>query len=136
MTTGRAVQSSRATGVGLVAIVGVCGAVALAGAACHRTFETATAWPDASQWTAIVGLGIGPTGLAFLAWDFATKHGNLPLLGALSYLAPLVSTLLLTAAGAVPASASLLVSAFLVIAGALVATGIRLAPFSSGATNA
>jgi hypothetical protein len=37
-----------------------------------------------------------------------------------------VSTLLLTAAGAVPASASLFVSAFLVIAGALVATGKRL----------
>ena len=117
-------------------IVGVCGAVALAGAACHRMFETATVWPDASQWTAIVGLGIGPTGLAFLAWDVATKHGNLPLLGALSYLAPVLSTLLLTAAGAVPASVSLFVSAFLVIAGALVATGIRLVPFSSGASNA
>ena len=109
-------------------IVGVCGAVALAGAACHAMFETVTVRPDASQWAAIVGLGIGPTGLAFLAWDFATKHGNLPLLGALSYLAPVVSTLLLTLAGAVPATASLFVSAFLVIAGALVATGIRLPP--------
>jgi drug/metabolite transporter (DMT)-like permease len=116
-------------------IVGVCGAVALAGAACHALFETATVWPDAAQWAAIVGLGIGPTGLAFLAWDFATKHGNLPLLGALSYLAPVVSTLLLTVAGAVPASASLFVSAFLVIAGALVATGIRLAPSSQGASD-
>jgi drug/metabolite transporter (DMT)-like permease len=108
-------------------IVGVCGAVALAGGACHMTFETVTVWPAWSQWVAIVGLGLGPTGLAFLAWDFATKHGNLPLLGALSYLAPVISTVLLTAAGAVPASASLFVSAFLVIAGALVATGIRLA---------
>jgi drug/metabolite transporter (DMT)-like permease len=116
-------------------IVGVCGAVALAGAACHVMFETATVWPDASQWAAIVGLGVGPTGLAFLAWDFATKHGNLPLLGALSYLAPVVSTLLLTVAGAVPASTSLFLSAFLVIAGALVATGIRLAPFSSDVSN-
>jgi drug/metabolite transporter (DMT)-like permease len=116
-------------------IVGVCGAVALAGAACHVMFETATVWPDSSQWAAIVGLGIGPTGLAFLAWDFATKHGNLPLLGALSYLAPVISTLLLTAAGAVPASSSLFVSAFLVIAGALVATGIRLAPSSSRVSN-
>ena len=116
-------------------IVGVCGAVALAGAACHALFESATVWPDAAQWSAIVGLGIGPTGLAFLAWDFATKHGNLPLLGALSYLAPVVSTLLLTVAGAVPASASLFLSAFLVIAGALVATGIGLARPSSGAFN-
>jgi len=108
-------------------IVGVCGAVALAGAACHLVFEAATVWPSASQWFAILGLGIGPTGLAFFAWDFATKHGNLPLLGALSYLAPVISTLLLTVAGAVPASGSLFVAAFLVIAGALVATGYRRA---------
>jgi drug/metabolite transporter (DMT)-like permease len=104
-------------------IVGVCGAVALAGAACHLGFEAVTVRPSASQWFAILGLGIGPTGLAFFAWDFATKHGNLPLLGALSYLAPVLSTLLLTVAGAVPASGSLFAAAFLVIAGALVATG-------------
>jgi drug/metabolite transporter (DMT)-like permease len=104
-------------------IVGVCGAVALAGVACHFLFEAVTVRPSASQWFAIFGLGIGPTGLAFFAWDFATKHGNLPLLGALSYLAPVISTLLLTAAGAVPASGSLFAAAFLVIAGALVATG-------------
>ena len=48
--------------------------------------------PDPGQWLAIALLGLGPTGLAFLAWDYATKHGRLPLLGALSYLAPLLST--------------------------------------------
>jgi len=108
-------------------IVGVCGAVALVGTACHLLFESATVWPGRSQWIAILGLGLGPTGLAFLAWDFATKHGNLPLLGALSYLAPVISTLLLTVTGAVPPSASLFISALLVIVGALIATGIRVA---------
>jgi drug/metabolite transporter (DMT)-like permease len=111
-------------------IVGVCGAVSVVGAASHFLCEPATVWPERSQWIAIVGLGLGPTGLAFFAWDFATKHGNLPLLGALSYLAPVLSTFLLTITGAVPPSASLFVSAVLVIAGALIATGIG-APRSS-----
>jgi drug/metabolite transporter (DMT)-like permease len=106
-------------------LVGVCGAVALAGALCHLAFEPATIRPDTTQWIAVLALGIGPTGLAFLAWDHATKHGSLPLLGALSYLAPLVSTLLLLAAGAVAATFSLLLSALLIIGGAVVATGVR-----------
>jgi len=106
-------------------LVGVCGAVALAGGLCHLAFEPATIRPDTSQWLAVLALGIGPTGLAFLAWDHATKHGSLPLLGALSYLAPLVSTLLLVATGAVTATLPLLLSALLIIGGAVIATGLR-----------
>ncbi|WP_298215922.1 hypothetical protein [Acidocella sp.] len=60
-------------------------------------------------------------GLAFLAWDQATKHGNLPLLGALSYLAPLVSTLLLVLTGHAPASLALALAALLVVGGAALA---------------
>ena len=52
--------------------------------------------PVAAPWCCSAS---GPTGLAFLAWDHATKHGRLPVLGALSYLAPLVSTLLLILTG-------------------------------------
>lgn len=104
-------------------IVGVCGAVAVAGGACHLAFEP-TVTPVLGQWLAILALGIGPTGLAFLAWDHATKHGHLPLLGALSYLAPAVSTLLLVGTGLVPASWSLLFAALLVVGGALLATGM------------
>ncbi len=103
-------------------IVGVCGAVALAGAACHFAFET-TVRPSPGQWVAILVLGIGPTGLAFLAWDHATKHGSLPLLGALSYLAPLLSTLLLIAAGRAQATPQILLAAALIVGGALLATG-------------
>ncbi len=70
-----------------------------------------------------MALGLGPTGLAFFAWDHATKHGRLPLLGALSYLTPLASTLLLVAAGQVAASGLMLLAAGIVIGGALLATG-------------
>lgn len=41
-------------------------------------------------------LGLGPMGLAFLTWDVALKHGDPRAVGALAYLTPLLSTLLLT----------------------------------------
>lgn len=102
-------------------LIGVCGAVALAGAVAHLLFEDGV-WPGPSQWLAVLFLGIGPTGLAFLAWDYATKHGNMPLLGALSYLAPLISTLLLVVSGQAPASIFLGLSALLIVGGAVLAS--------------
>lgn len=104
-------------------LVGVCGAVALAALAAHFAFETTVA-PTAIQWGAILALGLGPVGLAFLAWDHATKHGNITLLGTLSYLAPLMSTALLVLTGAAPASLTLALAAVLVIGGAVLATGL------------
>jgi drug/metabolite transporter (DMT)-like permease len=105
-------------------MVGVCGLVAVAGAVCHGLLET-TAPVSGAQWAAIVLLGLGPTGLAFLAWDHATKHGHLALLGPLSYLAPLLSTVLLVATGETPARLTLLLAALLIIGGSVVATFTR-----------
>jgi len=102
-------------------LVGVCGAVSLAGALCHIQLET-TIWPDAKQWVAIAVLGIGPTGIAFLAWDYATKHGNLSLLGALSYLAPLVSTLLLIVTGKTEVTVGIIAGAGFIFGGAVIAS--------------
>ncbi|CRM06380.1 MULTISPECIES: aromatic amino acid exporter YddG [Pseudomonas] len=102
-------------------IGGICGLVAVAGGLCHLAFET-TVRPDPGQWGAIIGLGLGPVGLAFFAWDHATKHGNLSMLGALSYLAPLFSTLLLIAMGQSDARPILMIPAVLIISGAVIAT--------------
>ncbi|KZN21090.1 MULTISPECIES: aromatic amino acid exporter YddG [Pseudomonas] len=102
-------------------IGGICGLVAVAGLVCHLAFETSVT-PDSGQWAAIVGLGLGPVGLAFFAWDHATKHGSLSMLGALSYLAPLISTLLLVAIGQSHASPFLIIPALLIIVGAVIAT--------------
>ncbi|SBS30260.1 Aromatic amino acid exporter YddG [Marinomonas spartinae] len=44
-------------------------------------------------WIAILGLGFGPIGVAFLCWDIGTKRGDLSLLGVLSYTAPALSIL-------------------------------------------
>lgn len=104
-------------------MVGICGLVAVAGGICHYALET-SAPVNTAQWVSIVLLGLGPTGLAFFAWDHATKHGHLALLGPLSYLAPLLSTVLLVATGAAPARSELLVAAVLIIAGSAVAAGL------------
>lgn len=106
-------------------IGGICGLVAVAGLLCHLLFET-TVRPTAGQWAAIIALGLGPVGLAFFAWDHATKHGNLAMLGALSYLAPLFSTLLLIAVGQTDASPLLLIPAVLIILGAIIATSRKI----------
>jgi drug/metabolite transporter (DMT)-like permease len=98
----------------------ICGAVALAGLICHLMFER-TISPMPEQWLAIIALGLGPVGLAFFAWDYATKHGDLPLLGTLSYAAPLLSTGLLIATRVTPLSLPIIIAAFLIIGGAVIA---------------
>ena len=99
--------------------------LALAGLVCHLAFETYVA-PSGIGWGAILALGLGPTGLAFFAWDFATKNGRLSMLGVLSYFAPLLSTVLLVLTGKAPASLAILLSALLIIGGAgLASSGSR-----------
>jgi drug/metabolite transporter (DMT)-like permease len=44
----------------------------------------------------IIGLGLGPMGVAFLTWDIALKNSDPRAIGALAYLIPLLSTVLLT----------------------------------------
>ena len=98
-----------------------CAATALLALLCHLSWET-TVWPENfSQWTGVIGLGIGPVGIAFFTWDFGVKHGNLPLLGVLAYAAPLISTLLLVIAGKAEPSWMLIMACFTIVAGSLVA---------------
>ncbi|MCV2402144.1 EamA family transporter [Marinomonas sp. C2222] len=44
-------------------------------------------------WVAIIGLGLGPVGIAFFCWDLGVKKGNLSLLGVLAYTTPAISTI-------------------------------------------
>ena len=80
------------------AVVGNCAATALLAFACHTAMES---WvtPSGTQWLAVVLLGLGPVGTAFYVWDYGTKHGDLQVLGALAYSAPLLSTFFLVLAG-------------------------------------
>lgn len=101
-----------------------CAGTALLGLGCHLALEQ-TVWPGAAkQWLGIVGLGLGPVGIAFLTWDYGVKHGNIQLLGTLAYAAPLISTLLLIAAGEAQPTTELLLACALIVLGSAVA-GIR-----------
>ncbi len=101
-------------------VTGFCGLVALLAALCHLAFET-TVLPDGTGWLAVLGLGLGPVGFAFFFWDYGTKRGSLPLLGALSYGAPLISTLILVAAGEAESRPSLWIACLLIVGGAVLA---------------
>ncbi len=100
---------------------GFCGAVALLGLLCHLGLEDSVR-PEGWQWPAILGLGLGPVGAAFFVWDYGTKHGNIQVLGTLSYGAPLLSTLLLIAFGQGRATWAVLLACLLIVAGALLAS--------------
>lgn len=95
---GYSVLNRRHAQVSSAAMVPACLVVAALGAGAHLLFETTRA-PSPVQWGALLAMGIGPVGAAFLLWDRGTKRGDIALLGSLSYLAPLLSTLLLVAAG-------------------------------------
>ncbi len=104
------------------AVAGFCLVTSALAAACHFAFETTVAPAGLTQWAAIVGLGLGPVGLAFYVWDYGVKNGDLRLLGVAAYAAPVLSTLILVAAGFAPATASLGLACALIVGGAVVAT--------------
>jgi len=104
------------------AVAGFCLVTSALAAACHAAFET-TVWPArASEIAAIVGLGLGPVGLAFYVWDYGVKHGDIRLLGVASYAAPVLSTLILVLAGFAPATASLGFACAAIVGGAVIAS--------------
>jgi drug/metabolite transporter (DMT)-like permease len=72
-------------------------------------------WHDA-RW--IIFMGLGPFGLAFYAWDMAMNRGDARLIGALSYLTPVLSTLGLVFFAGQNFSSASLIAMFLIIGGA------------------
>jgi drug/metabolite transporter (DMT)-like permease len=102
------------------AVAWFCLATAALAVPAHLSAET-TVWPDARGWMIVLAMGLGPVGLAFYAWDHGTKHGDLRLLGVLSYLTPVLSTLWLVLAGRAEAGVSLGLACALVAGGAWLA---------------
>ncbi len=98
-----------------------CAVTGVGSLALHLALEE-TVWPPTrAAWMAVVGLGLGPVGLAFYLWDEGMKRGDLRLLGVASYATPLLSTVLLTSLGWGNGSRTLWLAAILITAGAALA---------------
>jgi drug/metabolite transporter (DMT)-like permease len=103
-------------------VVGYCFITAATSLLLHLAFETTVVPQTAGQWTAIVLLGAFPLGVAFYVWDWGCKHGDIMVLGALSYLSPLFSVIVLIVAGYAAFSWSVAAACALIVTGALVAS--------------
>jgi drug/metabolite transporter (DMT)-like permease len=115
------VLSRRFAAVPSDAVVGFCLATAVLAGLFHVALEE-TVWPASPrEWAAVVALGIGPVGAAFYAWDIGMKRGDIRVLGAASYAAPVLSTAFLVAAGFAQSTTALIFSAALITAGGLLA---------------
>jgi drug/metabolite transporter (DMT)-like permease len=115
------VLSRRLKAVPTDAVAGFCLATAALAALMHVLVET-TVWPQTLlQWLAVAGLGVGPVGAAFYAWDIGMKRGDIRVLGAASYATPLLSTAALILAGFARASTNIGLAALLIAGGGLVA---------------
>mgnify|MGYP000403178753 CR=1 FL=1 len=115
------VLSRRFAAVPTGAVAGFCLATAALSAGAHLLFEE-TVWPaTGGEWLAVLGLGLMPVGAAFYAWDHGVKRGDIQVLGAGAYAAPLLSTAILVMTGFAPARWSIAAAALLITAGAALA---------------
>ncbi len=94
------------------------GALSLLG---HALLEPA--WrPAAADLLPLLLTGLGPMGAAFYLWDRALKDGDPRAIGTLAYLTPLLSTLLLAAAGKGRVTPVAALAGALIVGGALLGT--------------
>jgi len=101
---------------------GFCAVTAILAMGAHLMFEQ-TVWPaDTGEWLAVFGLGLLPVGAAFFTWDYGTKHGNIQVLGAFAYAAPLISTLVLISFGQGELTWTVAIACLLIVGGAALAS--------------
>ena len=91
---------------------------------CHVLLEPAVSL-SLRDGLLIAVLGLGPLGVAFFLWDKALKLGDARQIGVLSYLTPLLSTLLLLWSTGRPLSGSIAAATVLILAAAVIGTRAR-----------
>lgn len=84
------------------------------------SFNTAWRMPELAEMLAIAMIGAGTLGGAYACWDYGAKKGDVRVMGAASYLTPLLSTLMLALIGDVDVSGTAWLACLLIVAGAFV----------------
>ena len=119
--SGYSVVSRSFGAVPTASVVVFCLATAILSGVAHVALED-TIWPNTTLgWLSVIGLGVGPVGIAFFVWDVGVKKGDIQLLGVASYAAPVLSTLALVGAGIAAPTWTLLLAAALITGGAALA---------------
>ena len=113
--------SRRFPSVPTTTVTWFCAATAILSLLCHFVLEETILPATSGQWLAVLGLGLMPVGAAFYAWDIGVKRGNIQVLGAASYAAPLLSTLVLITTGFAEPSLRILAACILITGGAVLA---------------
>jgi drug/metabolite transporter (DMT)-like permease len=87
---------------------------------CHWWLESPVSLTT-QDWLLMAVLGLGPLGGAFFLWDAALKRGDAQQIGVLSFLTPLLSTLVLLGVRGERPSASVVLAALMIVGAAVVA---------------
>ncbi|WP_028534185.1 DMT family transporter [Paludibacterium yongneupense] len=100
------------------AVGGFCLASGLLALLCHQLFEP-SAIVSTRQWLVLVLLGAGPMGASYLFWNRAVTQGDPRQIGAMAYVTPLLSTLLLVVCGQAELNSAATLAIFLIMGGAV-----------------
>lgn len=115
------VLSRRLGQVPTEAVAGFCVMTSLLSVLCHLIWEE-TIWPqNMLEWGSVIALALFPVGLAFFTWDIGVKRGDIQVLGAAAYSAPLLSTLLLIAFGFGALTLPVVIACLAITLGAVIA---------------
>ena len=105
-----------------------CAASGVLSLLCHGVWE-APATIAAGDWAWLLAMGIGPLGVAFYTWDLAMKRGDPRVIGSISYLTPLLSTLWLALSGAGSLGTMSAIAMAAIVGGALLGSVRRVTPW-------
>ena len=119
--SGYSLLSRRFPSVPTTVVTWFCAATSVLSLICHLMLEETVLPATPGQWLAVAWLGAMPVGAAFYAWDIGVKRGNIQVLGAASYAAPLLSTLILILAGFAEPTLRILAACLLITGGAVLA---------------
>ena len=119
--SGYSVVSRSFGAVPTASVVVFCLATAILSGVAHVALEDTILPTTTLGWLSVIGLGVGPVGIAFFVWDVGVKKGDIQLLGVASYAAPVLSTLALVVAGIAPPTWTLLLAAAFITGGAALA---------------